>query len=181
MKWLPLSLEPQPSRPPVSKGSHRDRHRDRIDRGGERGDRIGDGGTHRDHKEGHIHKERDGYREHFRGDRGYHYYNKYGGHDRDRGDGSKEQDRQYRKDRHNNLPPRYTNQPQGTELTGTDSGNINSGGNYNMYEGNNRGYGGRGRGGRGRHWRYASPSSGQGKTFEREKGIFFDFSLYRSG
>ena len=172
-RWLPLNFDPTPARPPPSKGSHRgDRHRDhdrvhrdRIDRGGERGDRVGDGG-HREHKDGHIHKERDGYRDHYRGDRGYqsHYYNRYGGHDRDKDREGREQDRGYRRggDRYN-LPPRYANQPQGQDFVGVESG---SGGSYNsgMFDGSNRGYGGRGsRGGRGRNWRYPSPITAHSK------------------
>ena len=155
-KWVPLNLDP-PSRPPPSKGSHRgDRHYDRPLR-----DRMGE----RDHRDGMLHKDKDGYRDHYRGDRGYHHYynNKFGGsgHDRDKERDGRDQDRGYRRggERYN-LPPRYANQPQGQEYSGVESG----GSNYNSgFEGSNR-YIGRGGGrpgrGGGRNWRYPMPATG---------------------
>lgn len=168
-KWVPLSLDPPPSRPPPSKGPYRgDRHReyDRVHR-----DRAGE----RDHKDGQQpHKERDGYRDHYRGERGYqsHYYSRYGGtHDRDKERDGKEQDRPYRRserDRYN-VPPRYAaNQPQGQEFPVTEgsggTGSGGGGGGGGTYEGPSNRYGGRGgRGGRGRNWRYPSPATGHGE------------------
>jgi len=173
-KWLPLTLDPPPSRPPLSKGGpHRDRHRDhdrghqrndRSDRG-ERGDRdsggVG-GGGYRDGgvKDGsHSHRgERENYRDHFRGQ----YYR----HDRDK-DARTDGSRDHRKgERYSNLPPRHASQSQ--EYTSVDgsgggggggSGGYIGGGNSGGFEGSGRVYGGRSRGSRGKNWRY---SSGQG-------------------
>lgn len=162
---MPLSLDP-PSRPPPSKGAHRgDRHYDRVLR-----DRIERAGE-RDQRDGMLHKDKEGYRDHYRGgDRGYHphYYNKFGGsgHDRDKERDGREQDRGYRRggERYN-LPPRYANQPQGQEYSAVESGSGSGGSNYNNsgFEGSNR-YIGRGTGrpgrGGGRTWRYPMPAAG---------------------
>lgn len=172
-KWVPLSLDP-PARPPPSKGSHRgDRHReyDRVHR--DRVERTGEG-VHRDnYKDGQPHKDRDGYRDGYRGgDKGYqsHYYKYGGGSGHDRGDNKeREQYRDRRGGDRYNLPPRYTNQPQGQDYPGGGGGGgVESGGSggSGMFEGNNR-YGGRGgrpgRGG-GRSWRYPSPGSGHSES-----------------
>ena len=171
-KWLPLTLDPPPSRPPLSKGGpHRDRHRDherghqrndRSDRG-DRGDRDGGGiggGGYRDGglKDGsHSHRgERDTYRDHFRG----HYY-RHGPHDRDK-DVRTDGGRDHRKgERYSNLPPRHASQSH--EFTAVDGGGGGSGGyiggGSGVFEGSGRVYGGRSRGSRGKNWKY---SAGQG-------------------
>lgn len=179
MKWLPLSLDPPPSRPPLSKGSHRERHRDhdrlhggvrdRIERGsgadrGDRGDRMGvdsagvaagyrDGGGHRDggNKDSHAHRgDRDSYRDHYKGNY-YRYGGGVGGHDRDKDRGDQRKGERY------NLPPRYSNQSQ--EYVGLEGGGGYASG---VFDASGRGYGGgRGRGGRSKNWRYP-PSGSQG-------------------
>lgn len=180
MKWLPLTLDPPPSRPPVSKGGpHRERHRDhdrlhargdRSDRGGDRGDKnereSGTGGGFRDggaKDSSHSHRgDRDSYRDHYKG----HFYRYGSGHDRDkdsRGDGN----RDHRKgERYSNLPPRYSSQNQ--DYASADSSGGGGNGGYaggGGFEGGGRvyGVGGRGRAGRGKNWRF--PSGGQGQFY----------------
>ena len=131
-KWVPLPIDPPPSRPPPSKGARRDRDRYR-DRPHESRDH---GRMERDSY--HSGKNGGGYRDGYRGDRGRHGYEH-------RGDGDRDRDYhrgKWKVDSRYNVPPRWASQ---TGEEGEGRGGT---------EGSGRGYGGGYRGGRGRNWRY---------------------------
>ncbi|XP_064404181.1 la-related protein 1B-like isoform X2 [Halichondria panicea] len=142
-KWVPLTLDPPPSRPPPSKGPRRYRERPHETR--EHGGRIEKDAYHSNNKNNSGY--RDGYRDGYRGGRHYDHRD-----DRDyhRGKWRMERDKY-------NVPPRWANQ-SGEEGEGRGTSEGGRGYGTGTPEGG-RGYG-TGYRGRGRNWRSYQHGSG---------------------